>query len=298
MAKKKSIDQISSSIPQLSDLIRYVISLPKKDQKILLDMIESIESMPDDIREQSLSNFIFGNIFGNDDDLQDEEMEYDGESGNDYYYEDDDETNYQHFLPRTTFKKYTLRVTLKGIKPPIYRKFIVPSNITLRHLSELLLELMGWEDEHLNQFRNGNNYYAPAYQREDEMPIMFGAAQNFNQEEYTLSDLLSEKGKSIEWEYDFGDSWCHEVKLSSIGEYDQDEPIISFVKGERACPPEDCGGIWGYQELLDIYAKKKSRKRLDAEEKERLEWFGLDKDFDPEEFDTDFAQEICESFCE
>lgn len=131
-----------------------------------------------------------------------------------------------------------------GLKPAIYRKFSVPSNISLRHLSEMLVELMGWGGGHLNQFRKGDDYYAPAYQRENEMPVFFGRARNYNQEDYRLSDILYEKGKTIEWEYDFGDSWCHDVRLSSIGEYTEGEPLVSFIKGERACPPEDCGGIW------------------------------------------------------
>lgn len=89
------------------------------------------------------------------------------------------------------------------------------------------------EGYHLNQFRKGDNFYAPAYQREHEMPVLFGPARNFNQEDYTLSDLLSEKGKSIEWEYDFGDSWMHDIRLSSVGEYKDGEPLVTFVKGER-----------------------------------------------------------------
>lgn len=185
-----------------------------------------------------------------------------------------------------------------GLKPAIYRKFSVPSNISLRHLSEMLVELMGWGGGHLNQFRKGDDYYAPAYQRENEMPVFFGRARNYNQEDYRLSDILYEKGKTIEWEYDFGDSWCHDVRLSSIGEYTEGEPLVSFIKGERACPPEDCGGIWGYEDLLELHAKQQARIRLSREDKERLEWYDMAEDFDPEYYDTVFAREICDDFCE
>lgn len=160
--------------------------------------------------------------------------------------------------------------------------------------------------EHLDTILNGDSYYAPAYQREHELPSLFATVpdgfpsgpRNHNQEDFTLYDLLTEKGKSIEWEYDFGDSWYHDVKLSSIGDYKADEPLVSFIKGERECPPEDCGGIWGYQELLGIYEKKKSRKRLSSEEKDRLAWYEMDEDFDPDYFNTDFAHLICEDYCE
>lgn len=260
--------------------------MPEEAKELMQEFFNIVASVPEDEREDFLNDLqMLDKILGTDGD----EVSQGEDSG---------EYDYPHFLTRDNVQKYTLRVTLKGIKPAIYRKFNVPSNISLRHLSELLLELMGWMNEHLNQFRKYDKYYAPAYQREHEMPVLFGSARNFNQEDFALSDLLSEKGKSIEWEYDFGDSWLHEVKLSSIGEYKEGEALVSFVKGERECPPEDCGGIWGYQDLLKLYAKKATRKRLTEEEKERLDWYDMDEDFDPDLFDADFAQIICEDYCE
>lgn len=163
----------------------------------------------------------------------------------------------------------------------------------------------------MNQFRKGDDYYAPAYQREHELPPLFATVpdgfpsgpRNHNQEEITLSDIRNVKGKTVEWEYDFGDSWYRDIRLSSIGEYVEGEPLITFIKGERECPPEDCGGIWGYEELLAIrdrwmrytmsMGRKPSRDDLD-----RLLWYNMDDDFDPAYFDTDFAHEICQDFCE
>lgn len=257
-------------------------------------MMDMLESIPDDEKEHVLSNIFLDPMKKGDfedDKLDDNEVEDDE-------VEDHDEDDYPHFLPRPNVQKFTLRVTLRGLEPAIYRKFNVPSNITLRHLSELLLELMGWENEHLNQFRKGDSCYAPAYQREGEMPILFGPARNFDQEGYAFSDHLPEKDKTIEWEYDFGDSWMHDIRLSSIDEYAEGEPHITFIKGKCQCPPEDCGSIWDYAELLELHEKRKARKRLTAEEKDRLEWYGMDGDFDPEYFDNDFAQEVCLAFCE
>lgn len=272
--------------------------MPEEMRDMMFDLVQQLAEMPEGERNQVLEDMdrfaelMDGYMEDFDDDESDEDL--------------DSEYNYPHFLPRENVQKYTLRVTLQGSDPKIYRKFNVPSNITLRHLSELILELMGWTNEHLNQFRKGNDYYAPAYQREHELPPLFATVpdgfpsgpRNHNQEEYTLSDILNVKGKTVEWEYDFGDSWCHDVRLSSIGEYAEGEPLITFIKGERECPPEDCGGIWGYTDLLELHEKKKSRKRLTADEKDRLEWYEMDEDFDPADFDTDFAQEICQDFCE
>lgn len=295
----KDIDKNApDNIENIDMALRLFNGMPKELQDFLMTLSEYLNEMPEDEREKLLESLEQMEEFSDED--EDYEDEDDDDEDEDYEDEDDDldKYDYPYFLPRPEVHKYTLRVTLRGLKPAIYRKFNVPSNISLRHLSELLLPLMGWEGYHLNQFRKGYNYYAPAYQRDNEMPISFGSAQNFNQEDYTLSDILSEKGKSIEWEYDFGDSWYHDVKLSSIGDYSEGEPRISFIKGERACPPEDCGSIWGYMGLLELHAKLKARKRLTKEEKDHLEWFDMDKDFDPAEFDAELAKGYCDDFCE
>lgn len=206
-----------------------------------------------------------------------------------------DQVNYPHFIPSDDIRKYTIRVSLKGITPVVWRKFECPSNISLRHLTEFLILLMGWKNEHLNHIMQGQNtYYVPYYQHDPELDW----GDHRYQEEYMLSDLLREKGKTIRWEYDFGDSWMHEIRLSSIDEYKKDEPHdIVFKSGKRVCPPEDCGGVWGYQELLELHEKRKSRKRLTSEEKERLEWYGIDKDYDPDEdFDEYMCMDICDDF--
>lgn len=303
-AQLEALEAISKMSPeQQQALLAFAEEfekMPEEIQDMMVDFINMIDQMPKSEKEEFMQHMEHLDTILNGDATVPEASASDKKYGDSEASDSSeyDIVSYPHFLPRPNVQKFTLRVTLRGIKPAIYRKFCVPSNITLRHLSELLLELMGWADEHLNQFRKGDSYYAPAYQREHEMPVLFGPARNFNQEDYTLSDLLTEKGKSIEWEYDFGDSWYHDVKLSSIGDYKEDEPLVSFIKGERECPPENCGGIWGYQELLTIYEKKKSRKRLTADEKERLEWYEIDEYFDPDYFDTDFAHLICEDYCE
>lgn len=206
-----------------------------------------------------------------------------------------DEYNYPHFLPSDDIKKYTIRVSLKGIAPTIWRKFECPSNISLRHLTELIIPLMGWKNAHLNHIMQGQDtFYVPCCQHDPDLDW----GDHRYQEEYMLSDLLCEKGKTVRWEYDFGDSWMHEIRLSSIDEYKEDEPHhIIFKSGKRVCPPEDCGGVWGYMELLELHEKRKSRKRMTAEEKERLDWYDIDKDYDPEEdFDEFECVDICDEF--
>lgn len=176
-------------------------------------------------------------------------------------HEEYSETVYPQYLPARQVHKYFFRFTLKGIKPAIWRKIEVPSNITLRHLGD------PW---------NCINHY---------------------QEDFTIADLLVKKAATVTFEYDFGDSWQHDIRLSSIDEYQADEPRrINFLSGKCACPPEDCGGIWGYDELLQVLEKRKAGKRLKSEEKEYLECAGCDADYDPEYLDLEECRRIVERY--
>lgn len=119
------------------------------------------------------------------------------------------------------------------------------------------------------------------------MGFFFSRFDKRDTNDYTIAQVLKEKGDRIKYEYDFGDSWEHDLWLKGIREYASEETRrLVVVKGKGACPPEDCGGVWGYAELLGLWQKK----RKSAEEKERLEWFLMNKYFDPEEFDSKYAQ--------
>lgn len=210
------------------------------------------------------------------------------------------EENYPHFQPAKKVRKFTLRITLKGIRPAIWRKVEVPSNITLRHLSELILPLMGWTGYHLNQFRKGDDLFTPAYQSEDNDVDRFYGIRQHASEEFIIADILREKGKTVLFEYDFGDDWQHDIRLSSVADYKPDEPHrIRFVGGKRACPPEDCGGVWGYEELCE---EQTSMEGMSSEYKEMCQMGLLNPRkedpncFDPEAFDEERAAEICERF--
>ena len=99
-----------------------------------------------------------------------------------------------------------------------------------------------------------------------------------DEETVTVSEIFLRKGSRIEYEYDFGDGWMHDIV--SMGKMKQNEPLFDITGGARACPPEDCGGIWGYQELLEAL-----RNELHPEHDSFKEWVG--DDFDPEAFDRE-----------
>ena len=171
---------------------------------------------------------------------------------------------------------YQLKVTLENIKPPIWRRILVPSNINLGQFHLVLQIAMGWTNSHLHQFTVGRTIYGRV---DDEMGLDFGLDQE-DENQYTLADLLNREKSWLRYEYDFGDSWSHKVLLEKKLPYDQTIKLAKCVKGKRACPPEDCGGIWGYAELLEVLKDEEH-----PEHEEMVEWLG--GEFDPEEFNPE-----------
>lgn len=194
-------------------------------------------------------------------------------------------------LPRTHVRELHLRIKMNRTELKIWREIKVPSNLTLTALGEVLQDAMGWMHEHLYQFRKGGIYFVDREQMEDSLG--FGCFSYHDMDKCTVSDLLTEKGKRVVFEYDFGDNWEHDVWYKGEREYELNEkPAIRYVKGQGACPPEDCGGIWGYEDLLEIRKKKKRSK----EEREGLEWYFMDDDFDPEECDDEECDEMMQEW--
>jgi hypothetical protein len=169
-------------------------------------------------------------------------------------------------------KLFTLKITLKNIAPPIWRRIEVDADTRLDDFHYLIQSTMGWENGHLHAFSDsiGQNYI-------DAESIEFGN-DGFNECDFELSKIFEKVGEKMQYDYDFGDGWEHIILLEAIS---APEPGVKYprcTKGKRACPPEDCGGPWGYQEIVEEMAKKKG-----ARYKELKEWLG--GKFDAEEFD-------------
>ncbi|MFO1055125.1 MAG: plasmid pRiA4b ORF-3 family protein [Planctomycetota bacterium] len=174
-------------------------------------------------------------------------------------------------LPRPSPKTFQIKVSLRDVRPPIWRRLQVPSNISLPELHEVLQAAMGWHDCHLHLFRVGDDRYAPPG---DWEPL------GEDSRDVALVDLAAKKGARLVYEYDFGDGWTHDIVIESVLPEPCGRP--QCTGGRRRCPPEDCGGPWGYAEFLEALADR-SHERHD----ELREWYG--DDFDPAEFDVDQA---------
>jgi hypothetical protein len=169
--------------------------------------------------------------------------------------------------PRQTFQ---LKIGLKGTKPPIWRRVLVPSDIRLDQLHILIQMAMGWLNCHLHQFIAYGAFFGTP---DDE----FGMDIQ-DETKIKLHDLLEMEKDSMIYEYDFGDGWEHKITLEKVLPYDKSQALPVCIKGKRACPPEDCGGVWGYEGLLKALADP-----ADPEHEDMLEWLG--GTFDAEEFD-------------
>lgn len=171
--------------------------------------------------------------------------------------------------PKSAEKIYQLKVTLKGSKPPIWRRLLVSSTMTLEEMHEILQITMGWTNSHLHQFIAGGEYYG---QIDPYMDF-----EVTDERKTKLDSLLKNEKDSIIYEYDFGDNWEHKLELEKVLPLDVEEELPRCIKGKRACPLEDVGGVWGYGELLEII-----QDPTHPEYEERMEWVG--DDFDPEHF--------------
>ena len=197
-------------------------------------------------------------------------------------------------LPKVFFigdpvAEYHIRIKLCDSPVPVWREVKLPSNVSLEFLSFIINDAMGWNGGHLHDFKkNGVIYKNSASILQDRiMDTRFSCASNAEDtNEYALCDLLKKKGDRIRYEYDFGDCWMHEIWVKEIRDYGENEsPGLIMVKGSGACPPEDCGGVSGYANILSILGKK----RKSAYDKSLLEWCSIDKNYDPAEFDIDLA---------
>jgi hypothetical protein len=166
-------------------------------------------------------------------------------------------------------KTFQIKVTLRDVKPAIWRRLIVPSDILLPALHEVLQAAVGWSNCHLHLFRVRNRVFAPPC---DEFePI------GQDSHDVSLAQIAPRKGSRVVYEYDFGDGWSHDIIVEDV--VDGRCPSVRCLKGRRRCPPEDCGGPWGYAELCEALADP-THERHD----ELREWFP--DGFDPEAFDV------------
>lgn len=172
------------------------------------------------------------------------------------------------------------KIQLKGIQPPVWRSFSVDSAVTLHELHNIIQTVMGWLDMHLYSFSiNGTGYALP-----DEDDILFDVDAQPS-DATTVEELLDRQNSPWLYTYDFGDNWEHIITIEEITPHNGPLHTARCLDGARNCPPEDCGSVSGYEQLLH------SIKNPDSEAAQSyLDW--LEEDYDPEHFDQDEINEM------
>jgi hypothetical protein len=178
---------------------------------------------------------------------------------------------------------YQLKITLRDIRPPIWRRIQVPGDLTLGQLHRVLQIALDWSDSHLHQFKIGGAFYGvpdPDYD-------MMGPPMR-DEKRVRLNTLLCREKDKMIYEYDFGDGWEHDIVLEKILPRQAGVHYPICLTGKRACPPEDCGGVGGYEMFLEAIQDPEH-----PEHDEMLEWVG--GEFDPEAFDLEVVNRALKS---
>lgn len=171
---------------------------------------------------------------------------------------------------------YKVKITLRGVRPAIFREVEIP-NISLGELHEVIQTAMGWDDAHPHCFTIDGEEYG-------ELNEEMSYDAWLDEESLSLGQLVETDQRKFTYEYDFGDSWSHDILISKPKPPQKDVVYPRVVKGELACPPEDCGGIWGYMQICELLNTPQADRSPD--DKERMEWVG---EFDPQQFSLETA---------
>jgi Plasmid pRiA4b ORF-3-like protein len=168
-----------------------------------------------------------------------------------------------------------IKVTLADIRPPIWRRLQVPADFTLDRLHLVIQTAMGWENYHMHVFSTPVGDYG---QRDSELG-------HRDERKVPLYAVAPAVGDKITYTYDFGDDWVHRIETEKILPKEPDTAYPRCVTGRRACPPEDCGGPWGYANFLEAIADPKHEQH-----EELLEW--NDGPFDPDHLDIEDINQL------
>ena len=175
---------------------------------------------------------------------------------------------------------YQFKITLLGVQPLIWRRIQVPEDYSFWDLHIAFQDSMGWEDYHLHEFqipvKGTRKPIKIGIPSKDDLTFGMNVLPGYREK---VSDRFTMKSKKAVYVYDFGDGWGHEILLEGIVTKDDSVKYPICIGGERACPPEDCGGIWGYGGIIRILQKG----AMNEDDREILEWLG---NHDPEEFDS------------
>jgi Plasmid pRiA4b ORF-3-like protein len=175
-----------------------------------------------------------------------------------------------------------LKITLQWTKPPIWRRVLVDKKTTFFKLHHIIQISMGWDNYHLYEFNINKNRIGEPNEEFD----YYDDSKVVDASTVTLDSIINDTKEKFEYEYDFGDGWRHQIVVEKFLSRDSSTSYPICIDGKLNCPPEDCGGVGGFYQLLDTIEDKKHPER-----EEMLEWLG--GHYEAEHFDkNEINQEL------
>ena len=194
---------------------------------------------------------------------------------------------------RDEVRTYRIRVDITGATPPIWRRMEVGSDLMLDDLHIAIQTVLGWTDSHLHRFGlgleiwdHGTEFYLCPFDADE------GEDAGVPEDQVRLDEVLVDAGDTLLYVYDYGDNWGHKIRLEAVSDRPDGVTPVVCIDGRRAGPPEDCGGVHGYEEMLSEAADPTSDEHADAVER-MVHYFG-GTDFDPSQFNLDDANAALE----
>jgi hypothetical protein len=175
-------------------------------------------------------------------------------------------------VAQLTMLQAQMRIELREVKPLVWRRILVPENVTLAKLHVILQAAMGWTYGHLHEYTVGRQRYGmPDDEWPDDEPVI-------DERRVRLKSLIEDRVRRIRYLYDFGDNWEHDVRIEDLVLPRAGAPLLVCTAGENACPPQDVGGPPGYEEFLAALADPNHQEHASM-----TRWIG--RPFDAAAFD-------------
>lgn len=187
---------------------------------------------------------------------------------------------------------YRVRIDLDQTRPPIWRRLDLASSLTLDEVHLVIQAAFPWSNSHLHEFAAGESRWSPKTERFTSAFIAEEDTGGTPEDDVRLDHLMHDPGDRLFYWYDFGDDWHHTIKLEQVMARGRDEPLCRLIAGRRAAPPDDCGGVWGYQMLLEAISDPKHPEHVMY-----IEWleglYGFDSaaTYDPAKVDLEALAE-------
>ncbi|MCB9228486.1 MAG: plasmid pRiA4b ORF-3 family protein [Deltaproteobacteria bacterium] len=177
-------------------------------------------------------------------------------------------------------------ISIIGTDPLVWRKVRLSNHMTLNDLHWAIQGAFGWENAHLHAFYVNTGRISGNEMDDLDDP---DGDENTDSNGISIHDLIEQREKKFTYEYDFGDSWHHEIKIVGTEPLETPMKVPECIDGERCCPPEDCGGVWGFENFLEVMADPSHEEYADMKD-----WYG--RRFNAEKFSIADANKEIKSF--